>query len=76
MRPAGRPCEGGLLKEEVIRLEKRKNKMLSAGILLFGIWLAAALVIPEISPYTYTEIHGEIQNQGSSLSHLFGTDKF
>lgn len=57
-------------------MEKRKNKMLSAGILLFGIWLAAALVIPEISPYTYTEIHGEIQNQGSSLAHLFGTDKF
>ena len=41
-----------------------------------ALWILFALIVPEISPYSYSAINEKIQNQGSSMSHLFGTDKF
>ncbi|MEJ8735018.1 ABC transporter permease [Mediterraneibacter sp. ICN-202921] len=58
------------------RLNRKKNIGFCLGIVLLLCWTAAALFVPVFSSYTYTDIDANIQNQGSSILHLFGTDKF
>ncbi len=58
------------------RLRRKKNTSLCLGIVLLLCWTAAALFVPVFSSYTYTGMDADIQNQGSSILHFFGTDKF
>ncbi|MBS5388086.1 MAG: ABC transporter permease [Clostridiales bacterium] len=73
---AGSQGEKQLSGKEVGGLKKKKNPCLLYGAALLLLWIAAALLVPELSPYTYTGINADIRNQGSSCLHLFGTDKF
>lgn len=52
------------------------NKETKVGLILLGVMIIMALVVPVLSPYGYATQNPYISNTGSSLSHLFGTDKF
>lgn len=53
-----------------------RNPLLFAGSMVFIFLLVLAVFIPGISPYSHGEQNASIQNEGASLLHLFGTDKF
>lgn len=53
----------------------QKHKIAIGAILLLLFWLAA-VVVPQISPYTYEMQDVTSRNLGSSSLHFFGTDKF
>lgn len=53
-----------------------KNKRFTTGSLLLTALILLAFIVPICSPYSYTEQNVELANHASSLSHLFGTDKF
>ena len=53
----------------------RKTKNNSGTDPAFALHFLAVLV-PALSPWTSTEMHADIRNQGISFSHPFGTDKF
>lgn len=54
----------------------RKNPMLASGMLLLAVIALLAILIPALSPYSAAAQNAELRNASSSLSHLFGTDKF
>lgn len=54
----------------------RKNPMLASGMLLLTIIALLSILIPALSPYSAAAQNAELRNASSSLSHLFGTDKF
>ena len=43
---------------------------------ILGVFVAAAIVVPSLSPYSYDAQDVASQNLGVSVAHLFGTDKF
>ena len=43
---------------------------------ILGVFVAAAIVVPSLSPYSYDAQDVVSQNLGVSAAHLFGTDKF
>jgi oligopeptide transport system permease protein len=54
----------------------RENPLLGAGSMLFILILFLAVLVPLLSPFAFNEQNVSIQNEVSSLTHLFGTDKF
>jgi oligopeptide transport system permease protein len=54
----------------------KKNKMAVAGLIFIIIMVLCCIFIPIISPYTYDGQNMSIQNQGPTLAHLMGTDRF
>jgi oligopeptide transport system permease protein len=54
----------------------KKNKMALAGLIFIIIMVLCCIIIPIISPYTYDGQNMSIQNQGPTLAHLMGTDRF
>lgn len=54
----------------------RKNPMLTSGMLLLTVIALLSILIPALSPYSAAAQNAELRNASSSLSHLFGTDKF
>lgn len=53
-----------------------RNKEQKMGYFLLGIFIFLAIVVPLFSPYEVSAQQIDIQNQGMSWSHWFGTDKF
>ncbi|GKH33249.1 ABC transporter permease [Muricomes sp. OA1] len=56
--------------------KKKLNPYVLTGGILLAALILLALLVPALSPYSYETQNVEIQNAGSSLQHLFGTDKF
>ena len=56
------------------QLMKDNKLIIYLGIL--GVFVAAAIVVPILSPYSYDAQDVASQNLGVSAAHLFGTDKF
>lgn len=54
----------------------KKDPLAMFGLVIITIITLAAIFGPIISPYTYDGQNIAVQNQGPSLKHLFGTDKF
>ncbi len=54
----------------------RERPLLFIGSMLLVLIIFLAMVVPVISPYSFNEQNVNIQNEASSLIHLFGTDKF
>lgn len=52
------------------------HKTAVASLVLLGFAVLAAVLVPLVSPYSYEQQNIAVQNAGSSLAHLFGTDKF
>ena len=52
------------------------NPLLASGTFLFALCLLLAVLVPVCAPYSYAEQNAGFRNAGSSVSHLFGTDKF
>lgn len=53
-----------------------KNKEIMTGLILLGVFLILALLVPMLSPYGTTTQDVSMQNSGAAFSHPFGTDKF
>lgn len=54
----------------------KQRKLAAAGLVLLVILAAAAVMIPVVSPYTFSAQDSALKNLPGSFSHLFGTDKF
>lgn len=57
-------------------MKLKKNKQIYIGAFILIAFILLAVLVPVFSPYSYTAINADIQNQGSSFAHWFGTDKF
>lgn len=53
----------------------KKNHKMALGLVLFGICVLFAFLVPLVSPWDPTEMNAALGNQGMSLEHPFGTDK-
>lgn len=54
----------------------KKHKKITVGALLLLLCILFAVLGPVLTPWSPTEMHAEIRNQGMSFAHPFGTDKF
>lgn len=73
IRPAGEnPARG----KNGFRRYFVSDRRAAAGWILLGVWILLAVLVPLLSPYSYSEQNASIQNSLPSLSHWFGTDKF
>lgn len=54
----------------------RKDRRAATGCILLGIWILLAVLVPLLSPLSYSEQNAAIQNSLPSPAHWFGTDKF
>lgn len=54
----------------------RNNQLLLTGSVLLALLIVLALLIPGLSPYSYSAQNADLQNTGASMLHPFGTDKF
>lgn len=54
----------------------KKNPYLFLGLFLGFILTTLAIFVPLLSNQSYSDQNSAVQNLGSSLTHLFGTDKF
>lgn len=54
----------------------KENKLALVGLFFLIFMIIACVVVPMISPYTYDGQNTAISNQGPSLAHIMGTDKF
>ena len=52
------------------------SRMALIGCTILGIWIVLAVSVPLFGPWSYSEQNAEIRNQGASLLHWFGTDRF
>ena len=52
------------------------SRMALIGCTILGIWIVLAVAVPLFGPWSYSEQNAEIRNQGASLLHWFGTDRF
>lgn len=50
----------------------RKNEKITVGLILLLLCIFLAVLVPALSPWTSTEMHADIRNQGISFSHPFG----
>ena len=50
--------------------------MAAAGCIILAIWILLAVAVPLFGPWSYSAQNAEIRNQGASLLHWFGTDRF
>ena len=53
-----------------------EEKSIRACFWVLGIMVLLAVLVPAMSPYPYDAQDINLQNQGISFEHLFGTDKF
>lgn len=53
-----------------------KNPGSVAGIIIIAIILGACVIVPMVSPYTYSQIDPGNALQGPCLEHPFGTDRY
>lgn len=60
----------------VITMNAKTRKRLLAYCVILGVWTALAVLVPLFWPFSYSEQNADIRNQGLSLVHWFGTDKF
>ena len=63
-------------KRKGLREYFRKDRRAAAGCILLGIWILLAVLVPLLSPWSYSEQNAAIQNSLPSPAHWFGTDKF
>lgn len=54
----------------------RKNGKIVWGMILILLCILLAVLVPVLAPWSSTEMHADIRNQGMSFAHPFGTDKF
>jgi len=54
----------------------RKNKLALISFIFILIMILAAIIIPEVSPYTYDGQDFSCRNSGCTWQHPFGTDKY
>lgn len=54
----------------------KQNKLALVGLCFVLFMIVACIIVPMVSPYTYDGQDMSISNQGPSLAHLMGTDKF
>ncbi|MEG0365959.1 MAG: ABC transporter permease, partial [Coprobacillus sp.] len=54
----------------------KENKLALAGLCFLIFMVLVCVITPIISPYTYDGQNMAISNQGPSMAHLLGTDKF
>lgn len=54
----------------------RKNEKMVLGMILLLFCILLAVLVPAFAPWSSTEMHADIRNQGMSFAHPFGTDKF
>lgn len=59
-----------------MRMMFRKNPFLAAGTILLAVIILLAVFVPVFSPYSYRAQDVDSRNLSSSISHIFGTDKF
>lgn len=52
------------------------SRMAAAGCIILAIWILLAVAVPLFGPWSYSAQNAEIRNQGASLLHWFGTDRF
>lgn len=52
------------------------SRMAVAGCVILGVWILFAVAVPLFGPWSYSAQDAEIRNQGASLAHWFGTDRF
>lgn len=52
------------------------SRMALIGCIILGIWIVLAIVVPLFGPWSFSEQNAGMRNQGSSLTHWFGTDRF
>lgn len=52
------------------------HKLTGRGVILLGIMIFLAVIVPLSSPFNITAQNPDLRNAGSSFVHLFGTDKF
>lgn len=52
------------------------SRMALAGVVILALWILLAAAVPAFWPWSYSDQNAQIRNQGISLMHLFGTDKF
>ena len=52
------------------------SRMALIGCTILGILIVLAVAVPLFGPWSYSEQNAEIRNQGASLLHWFGTDRF
>lgn len=52
------------------------SRMAMTGCVILVIWIALAAAVPLLSPWSYSAQDAGIRNQGVSLMHWFGTDRF
>lgn len=58
------------------RNKKRKStSYILLGAVILGILILAAILVPILSPYSYTDMDTSMCSQSASLAHPFGTDK-
>lgn len=50
----------------------RKNEKITVGLILLLLCIFLAVLVPALSPWTSTEMHADIRNQGISFSHPSG----
>lgn len=58
------------------QMNMRKNGKMTVGMLLLFLCIVLAVLVPVLAPWSSTEMHADIRNQGMSWLHPFGTDKF
>ena len=52
------------------------SRMAAAGCIVLAVWILLAVMVPLVSPWSYSAQDAQIRNQGVSLLHWFGTDRF
>ena len=52
------------------------SRMAAAGCIVLAVWILLAVTVPLVSPWSYSAQDAQIRNQGVSLLHWFGTDRF
>ena len=52
------------------------SRMAAAGCIVLAVWILLAVMVPLVSPWSYSAQDAQIRNQGASLLHWFGTDRF
>lgn len=52
------------------------SRMAMAGCIILGVWIVLAIAVPAFGPWSFSDQDAQIRNQGASLLHWFGTDRF
>ncbi len=64
------------VKKREKQQKKQTGTTAAVWVIVLAVWLALCVLVPVCWPWSYTEQNAEIRNQGMSVLHWFGTDKF